>query len=90
MLQVSRQGFYCFLKHWNTPWKYEDIADKMCTVAAEDEWNDTYGRSRRHDTLKLKDPEADIPRREDRLQDHEGDRTMSQTTAEIKRDHEDG
>ena len=61
MLQVSRQGFYYFLKHRNTPWKNENLADKMRAFAAEDEWNDTYGRSRRHDALKLKDPEADIP-----------------------------
>ena len=33
----------------------------MRAVVAEEEWNDTYGRSRMHDALKLKDPEADIP-----------------------------
>ena len=33
----------------------------MHAVAAEDEWNDTYGRSRMHDALKLKDPETEIP-----------------------------
>lgn len=60
-LHVSRQGFYWFLKHRDDPWKYEDIADKMRSIVAEDECNDTYGRSRMHDALKQKYPEADIP-----------------------------
>lgn len=61
VLHISRQGFYCFLKYRNTPWKYEDIADKMRAVVTEDECNDTYGRSRMHDAPKLKYPEAKIP-----------------------------
>lgn len=61
VLQVSRQGFYWFLKHRDDPWKYEGIAEKMRAVVAEDECNDTYGRSRMHDALIQKFPAEDIP-----------------------------
>ena len=60
-LRVSRQGFYYYLKHKNDPWKYEDIAEKIRAIIAEDECNDTYGRSRMYDALKQKYPEDDIP-----------------------------
>lgn len=60
-LRVSRQGFYYYLKHKNDPWKYEDIAEKIRAIIAEDECNDTYGRSRMYDALKQKHPEDDIP-----------------------------
>lgn len=36
-LNVTRQGFYWYLKHWNDPWKYEGIAEKMRAIVAEDE-----------------------------------------------------
>lgn len=61
VLCVSRQGFYYYLKHKNDPWKYEDIAEKIRAIIAEDECNDTYGRSRMYDALKQKYPEDDIP-----------------------------
>ena len=61
VLKVSRQGFYWFLKHRDDPWKYEGIAEKMRSIVAEDECNDTYGRSRMHDALIQKFPEDDIP-----------------------------
>ena len=61
VLGVSRQGFYYYLKHKDDPWKYEDIAEKMWAIVAEDECNDTYGRSRMYDALKQKYPEDDIP-----------------------------
>ena len=61
VLQVSRQGFYWFLKHRDDPWKYEGVAEKMRAIIAEDECNDTYGRSRMHDALKQKYPDEDIP-----------------------------
>lgn len=43
------------------PWKYEGIAKKMREIVAEDECNDTYGRCRMYQALKLKYPEDDIP-----------------------------
>ena len=61
VLQVSRQGFYSFLKHRDDPWKYEGVAEKMRAIITEDECNDTYGRSRMHDALKQKYPDEDIP-----------------------------
>lgn len=60
-LGVTRQGFYWYLKHKDTPWKYEGIAQKMREIVAEDECNDTYGRCRMYQALKLKYPEDDIP-----------------------------
>lgn len=60
-LKVSRQGFYWYLRHRDDPWKYESIAEKMRTILSEDECNDTYGRCRMYEALKLKYPEDDIP-----------------------------
>ena len=59
-LKVSRQGFYWYLRHRDDPWKYESIAEKMRTILSEDECNDTYGRCRMYEALKLKYPEDDI------------------------------
>lgn len=61
ILKVSRQGFYFFLKHRDDPWKYEGVAEKMRAIIAEDECNDTYGRSRMHDALKQKYSHEEIP-----------------------------
>lgn len=61
VLGVTRQGFYWYLKHREVHWKYEDIAEKMRGIVAEDECNDTYGRCRMHQALKLKYPDEDIP-----------------------------
>ena len=60
-LNVTRQGFYWYLKHRDIPWKYKDLAEKMRTIAAEDECNDTYGRCRMCQALTLKYPNDDIP-----------------------------
>lgn len=61
VLDVTRQGFYWYLKHRDDPWKYEDIAEKMRVIADEDECNDTYGRCRMNQALKLKYPNEDVP-----------------------------
>ena len=51
VLNVSRQGFYNYLKNRNKPWKYQALADAMMGILAEDECNDTYGRERMHQAL---------------------------------------
>lgn len=61
VLGVTRQGFYWYLEHKDDPWKYEDIAEKMRSIVAEDECNDTYGRCRMYQALKQKYPDEDIP-----------------------------
>lgn len=57
-LGVTRQGFYHYLKTKDLPWKYQALADAMIDICAEDECNDTYGRIRMHQALKLKQPEG--------------------------------
>ena len=52
---ISRQGFYKYLANKARPWK--DLAQAMEEIVSEDEYNDTYGRSRMHQTLLLKQPE---------------------------------
>lgn len=58
MLSVSRQGFYKYLTNKDRPWKYQDLADAMRTINAADECNDTYGRIRMYQALRLKNPEG--------------------------------
>ena len=58
MLKVMRQGFYKYLANKGRPWKYQDLADAMREIAAEDECNDTYGRIRMYQALLLKQPEG--------------------------------
>lgn len=60
-LKITRQGFYWYLKHRNDPWKYEGISEKIRSIIAEDECNDTYGRCRMHQALIQKYPDEDIP-----------------------------
>ena len=48
-----------YLKHRGIPWKYEDLAEKMRIIAAEDECNDTYGSCRMCQALTLKYPDND-------------------------------
>ena len=60
-LNVTRQGVYWYLKHRDEPWKYRNITEKMRCIVAEDECNDTYGRCRMYQALKLKYPEEKIP-----------------------------
>lgn len=56
MLDVSRQGFYEYLKSRDKPWKYENLADLIMTIRDEDICNDCYGRTRMHQALKHKAP----------------------------------
>ena len=58
MLHVSRQGFYKYLSNQNRPWKYQALADAIRQIIAEDTCNDTYGRVRMFQALKLKQPEG--------------------------------
>lgn len=58
ILGVSRQGFYKYLASKDRPWKYQDLADAMREILAEDECNDTYGRIRMYQALLLKQPEG--------------------------------
>ena len=52
---LSDAGFLCpDLK--DRPWKYQDLADAMRVIHAEDECNDTYGRIRMYQALLLKNP----------------------------------
>lgn len=53
-LKVSREGFRKYLKNRNKPWKYEALAEEMRKINSEDECNDTYGRIRMYEALKLK------------------------------------
>lgn len=53
-LEVSRQGFYEYLKNKDKPWKYEELAAMMIKIREEDEYNDTYGRVRMREALLLK------------------------------------
>lgn len=57
-LGVTRQGFHNYLKDKNKQWKYQPLADAMIDICAEDECNDTYGRIRMHQALKLKQPKG--------------------------------
>ena len=57
-LHVSRQGFYKYLKAQTRPWKYQDLADAMLEILTEDECNDTYGRIRMYQALRLKQPQG--------------------------------
>ncbi len=62
ILKISRQGFNKFLKNQDKPWKYQPLANAMLEVIREEECNDTYGRSRMHQALKLKKPDGvEIP-----------------------------
>ena len=58
LLHVSRQGFYKYLKIQTRPWKDQDVADAMLEILAEDECNDTYGRIRMYQALRLKQPQG--------------------------------
>ena len=78
MLKVTRQGFYKYLTDKDRPWKYQDLADAMRAIVSEDEYNDTYGRSRMYQALLLKRPEGvRIP----------GERTVYRVMKEIGPSH---
>ena len=55
-LDVTRQGFYKYLKNRDRPWKYEMLANVIAEIIAEDECNDTYGRKRMYEAIPLKKP----------------------------------
>lgn len=55
-LDVTRQGFYNYLKNRDKPWKYEALAAEMMKIVEKDECNDTYGKVRMHEGLLLKRP----------------------------------
>ena len=57
VLEVTRQGFYDYLKNRDKPWKYEALAAEMMEIIDEDECNDTYGRKRMYQALLLKHSE---------------------------------
>lgn len=59
-LEVSRQGFYEYLKNKDKPWKYETLAAIMIKIREEDEYNDTYGRVRMREALLLKKEEENL------------------------------
>lgn len=78
VLKVTRQGFYKYLTDKDRPWKYQDLADAMRAIVSEDEYNDTYGRSRMYQALLLKRPEGvRIP----------GERTVYRVMKEIGLSH---
>lgn len=78
MLKVTLQGFYKYLTAKDRPWKYQDLADAMRAIVSEDEYNDTYGRSRMYQALLLKRPEGvRIP----------GERTVCRVMKEIGLSH---
>lgn len=54
VLDVSRQAFYDYLERKDQPWKYQGLADEILIIHNEDECNDTYGRHRMYEALKLK------------------------------------
>ena len=55
---MSRQGFYKYLARKNRPWKYRKLAQAMEKICKEDPYNDTYGRTRMHQALLLKQPQG--------------------------------
>lgn len=55
-MEVTRQAFHTYLKNKNKPWKYQNLADAMIEICAEDECNDMYGRTRMYQALQLKQP----------------------------------
>ena len=42
------------MKNRDKPWKYEELANEMLKIVNEDECNDTYGRIRMYEALKLR------------------------------------
>ena len=58
ILGVSREGFRKYLINRDKPWKYETLADEMHKILDEDECNDTYGRCRMYQALKLRAPKG--------------------------------
>lgn len=64
LLNISRQAFYDYLERKDQVWKYQYIADEMLLILEEDQCNDTYGRYRMYQALKLRhegNPDFYIP-----------------------------
>ena len=59
VLEVTRQGFYEYLKNRDKLWKYEALAAEMMEIIYEDECNDTYGRKRMHQALLQRHPDGE-------------------------------
>lgn len=57
LMEVSRQGFYEHLRKKDIPYKYEALVNTIRKIIEEDEYNDTYGRNRMYQALKLKSSE---------------------------------
>ena len=55
---MSRQGLYDDLERRDKPWKYEPLAREMRAILEEDKENDTYGRKRMYEALRLRNPEG--------------------------------
>ena len=58
LMKVSRQGFYDHLRKKDRPYKYEALVNAIRKIIEEDEYNDTYGRNRMYQALKLKSPDG--------------------------------
>ena len=57
VLNVSREGFRKYLRSKDKAWKYAALAEEMFQIVSEDECNDTYGRIRMYQALKLRHPD---------------------------------
>ena len=60
LMEVSRQGFYDYLRTKDRPYKYASLVKAIKEIIEEDEYNDTYGRIRIYQALKLKQPKGVI------------------------------
>ena len=61
MLEVSRQGFYNYLKNQSRPYKYETLVARMKGIIDADECNDSYGSVRMWQALNLlRENESDL------------------------------
>ena len=61
-LDVTRQGFYKYLRNRDKPWKYERAAEIIRKLLSSDEYNASYGRKRIHEALLLYAPtDMEIP-----------------------------
>lgn len=88
ILKVTRQIFCKYLENKDRPWKYQDLADTMQVIVAEDEYNDTYGRIRIVSGTSFETAGGHPhTRRADSLPRHGGNRTQTSSKAQVKRDH---
>lgn len=61
-LEVTRQGFYKYLRNRDKPWKYEGVAEMIRKLLVSDEFNTSYGRNRIYKALLLyAPPDMEIP-----------------------------